>query len=102
MNTFRLRIYYEYLGRSHSDLFATQKTPDQVRDDLNAVAPCLSYQLANADVRTESTDAMLGDNTIFVTVTTGESKEVLHAALSECVQKRRLLVEFINSPQLSE
>ena len=97
MKTFKLRVYYEYQGRTHSDPFASPKTPDQVRDALNSVGTHLSHQLANADVRTEPIDAILGDKTIVVTVTTGESKQVFDAALTKCLQKLRLLAEYIES-----
>jgi hypothetical protein len=94
MNTFKLRVFYEYHGRTHSDPFASQKSPNQVRDALNNVGIRLSHQLANADVQTEPTDAMLGDNSILVTVTTDKSKQVFDAVLKECLQKLRLFAEY--------
>lgn len=78
MNEFKYRIYYEYLGPSPEDPFATRPlTSDQVQDGIDKLRAFLPVRYSN----------VIENNSLIVTDTTTDSEEDSITVLNLCVAK---------------
>jgi hypothetical protein len=76
MNTFKYRIYYEYLGPSRDDPFATKPlSPDQVQHYFDRLSDILPSHFS----------ATTKNNSLYVTAVTSDSEQATDTALERCV-----------------
>lgn len=76
MYTFKYRIYYEYLGPSKDDPFATKPlSPDQVGHCLNRLRNILPRHFSS----------VAKHNSLYLTVVTSDSEQDSDTALERCV-----------------
>ncbi|MCC6140646.1 MAG: hypothetical protein IT389_08525 [Nitrospira sp.] len=81
MNNFKYRVYYEYLGPSKDDPFATKPlSPDRVRTLLNSLCTILPDHYSST----------VKDNSLYVAVITSETEEETDAVIERLVVKLNL------------
>lgn len=84
MSTHKYRIYYEWQGKTPSDPFAREKTPDEVADALERAPTEFRVRLdAGASVEAE---AGASSSEIVLTVSTSGTEEDVTRALVPTLQ----------------
>jgi len=90
MMTYKYRIYYEWRGPSASDIFATEKSPEDLDRTFDQFPAELEHRLEDGDAvaRIERTEATPKEGVL--TVVTTASEDQLREALISTLQDWRL------------
>lgn len=87
MNTFKYRIYYEYLGPTKSDPSAQRLTSDQVQHQYESLPASLRHCLADIDPQILTEDAPAAISGVLVTLITNSSEDDVDNSVSRCLKK---------------
>ena len=89
MSTFKYRIYYEWQGRTKSDPFAVEKSPDEIANALERAPSEFRVRLSDPDATVKSVPgANLKEIILFIT--TAENEDGVNLALVPTLQDWRL------------
>ncbi|MBV6319993.1 hypothetical protein [Duganella violaceipulchra] len=89
MNTYKYRIYYEWQGRTKSDPFAIEKSPEEIANALTRAPFEFSVRLSDRDATVRS-EPSANLNEIILVVTTIESEDGVDLALVATLKDWRL------------
>ena len=93
MYSYRYRVYYSYMGPSHSDPFARRKSPEEVAQALREFPRELGHRLLDREAHIFTTEAKSGTNEVVLSVETTASEKQFTSALTVTLREWKLLAE---------
>lgn len=91
--TYKFRVWYEWLGPSHTDPFATKKSPAEVIDALQSIASDVKHRCSDPDVDAVATNVGTSASEIVLTITTITPEGEVMQAMTDSLRSFRLLGE---------
>jgi hypothetical protein len=93
MNRYRFRIYYEWQGPTVSDIFAEEKTPDEIERAFERFPTEVGYRISDQGATLEACPVEGRPNEIILVILTSVSEVDVMKALIPTLQDWRLFGE---------
>lgn len=90
MNSYRYRIYYEWQGPSKSDIFAEEKTPEEVERAFERLPTEFGHRLWDQEASIEVNQVAGKSSEVILLVSTLATEEEVKNALLPTLQDWRL------------